>query len=86
MDTVVAKIVEHDPHPFANAISIIADRKNDGKFVENGKTVTPYELRFEAAVDFGISDQKPEEGTMWYDQVKEAVNGGAEDTLFKVMA
>lgn len=84
MDTVVAKLVEGTPHPFANAVSIIADRGNDGKFVEKGKTVTPYELRFEPAAEFGIPDAKPAEGTTWMDLVKGAVRDT--ETLFKVMA
>ena len=84
MDTVVAKLVEGTPHPFANAVSIIADRGNDGKFVEKGGTVTPYELRFEPAAEFGIPDAKPAEGTSWMDLVKGAVRDT--ETLFKVMA
>ena len=79
-----AKMVEGTAHPFSNAISIVAIRGNDGKKIESKQVTSPYELRFDPAKDFGISAEKPEEGTNWYDKVKAAAKTG--DTLFKVMA
>ena len=79
-----AKMVEGTPHPFANAVSHVADKGHDGKKVNKNQITSPYELRFDPAKDFGISSEKPTEGLNWYDKVKGAAKTG--DTLFKVMA
>ena len=77
--TIQKKLAEGTPHPFANAISVIADRTEDGTWLKSADVRTPYELRFEPAGILGVKGDgqkipstKPADGVNWYDQVMAA--------------
>lgn len=78
--TIQKKLVEGNKHPFAQAISGIANKELDGTLLEKADVKIPYELEFRGRRHFG--DDKVE-GVEWFEQMKEFEAG---DTVFDVWA
>lgn len=83
-ETIMKKMTEGSPAPFALGISNIADKNNDGKKLGKKKTKTPYQLIFRApsSTRNKFSDNKPRK--TWYDEIKDKLS--EDEVIYEVFA
>ena len=70
--------------PYGTAISIIADKLEDGSEIPRKDVKIPYELRFKAPADRKVLFDFADNSENWYDRLRDILREG--DTIYEVFA